>query len=107
MKPTATLTNPARGHMVDEQALYRALKERWIAGAALDAWYEYPADLDTVMHGSSLPFHELENVVLTPHFAAWTEAMIRRRMKLTAENLDRLATGRDLLRVVYDGGAAR
>ncbi len=101
LKPTAVLINPARAGIVDEDALFRALSERWFAGAALDVWYQYPSDLSTVMHGSKHPFHELPNVLVTPHFSAWTEAMVRRRYQKIAENLDRLARGEPLERIVY------
>lgn len=103
LKPTAYLINPARAEIIDEAALYRALKERWFAGAALDAQYQYPPTAREVMHGSKLPFHELNNVTLTPHFSAWTEAMIERRYDRIAENLKRLARGAELLRVVVRG----
>ncbi len=101
MKPTAVLINPARGEIVDEAALFAALRGKRIAGAALDAWYRYPARLSEVLHGSALPFHELENVVVTPHFSGWTEAMLNRRYDRIAANLDRLALGEPLERVVY------
>ena len=46
MKPTAYIINPARGHIIDETALYNALKNRTIAGAAIDTWYQYPETAD-------------------------------------------------------------
>jgi phosphoglycerate dehydrogenase-like enzyme len=101
LKPTAILINPARAEIVDEQALYTALRDRWFAGAALDVWYQYPRRRDETARGSRLPFHELDNVIATPHFAAWTEATIRRRYQRIAENLDRLAANRPLLRIVH------
>ena len=70
MKPTAYLINCARGGVVDEDALYRFLKEGKIAGAAIDVFEEEPPK------GSKLL--ELENVVLSPHIGASTrEAQIR------------------------------
>ena len=101
MKPTAYLINPSRGPIIDEAALYDTLKNRRIAGAALDAWWQYPPDITPTARGSTLPFHELENVTLTPHFSAWTEQMITRRYRRIAENLDRLYRGEPLERVVY------
>lgn len=66
MKPTAYLINAARGGVVDEQALYQALKDGKLAGAALDVYEKEPPDPD-------LPFFGLENVLLTPHMAATTD----------------------------------
>ena len=65
MKPSAVLVNTARGHCVDEDALYRALKENRIKGAALDVYKTEPPK------GS--PLAELENAVLVPHFGANTD----------------------------------
>lgn len=101
LKPTARLINVSRAAIIDEDALYRALAERWFAGAALDVWYQYPASADAVMHGSKHPFHELPNVIVTPHLSAWTHDTIERRYRLIARNLDRLARGEPLERVVY------
>ncbi len=101
LKPSARLINVARAEVIDEPALYRALHERWFAGAALDVWYQYPPRPGVAGHGSSWPFHELDNVILTPHFSAWTEQLIHRRYHRIAENLDRLARGEVLQRVVY------
>jgi D-3-phosphoglycerate dehydrogenase len=63
MKPTAFLINTSRGAVVHETALCRALEEGWIAGAGLDVLEEEPPQ-------SNHPLLRLENVVLTPHFAA-------------------------------------
>ncbi len=101
MKPTGLLINPARAEVIDEQALFTVLKERRIGGAALDAWYQYPPRIDEIMHGSRLPFHELDNVIGTPHSSAWTEPMLRRRYRGIAANLDRFARGEPLERIVY------
>jgi glyoxylate reductase len=62
MKKTAILVNAARGPIVDEAALVRALSEKWIAGAGLDVFEEEPK-----IHPGLLP---LENVVLAPHIAS-------------------------------------
>jgi phosphoglycerate dehydrogenase-like enzyme len=61
MKPTAYLINTARGEIVDEQALYKALTNGWIAGACLDVFKEEPPTFRSLI--------ELENVVCTPHSA--------------------------------------
>lgn len=65
MKPETKIINCARGGIIDESALYDALKSRKIAGAALDVFEEEPIE------GS--PLFELDNVVVTPHLGAATE----------------------------------
>ena len=65
MKPTAYFINTARGGSVDESALYRALKEKRIAGAALDVLVDEPPKTGN-------PLFELENLILSPHNAAHT-----------------------------------
>ncbi len=66
MKSTAYLVNTARGPVVEQKALTRALKEGWIAGAGLDVLEREPPDRQD-------PILELDNVVLTPHYASYTE----------------------------------
>jgi phosphoglycerate dehydrogenase-like enzyme len=103
MKQTAFLINVARGEVVDEAAFYAALKERSIAGAAIDVWYRYP-DGDQLVLPGNLPFHELPNVVMTPHIAGATENTFSYRWATINENLRRLRDGEPLLNVV--SGAA-
>ena len=92
MKPTTVLVNVARAEIVDEAALFRALAQRTIAGAALDVWYQYPEG-----PGPTFParhaFQELPNVLMTPHVSGWTEGMLEARAQLIAENIHRTARG--------------
>ena len=92
MKPTAVLINVARAEIVEEEALYRALAERRIAGAVLDVWYRYPTD-ERPTYPAHHAFHELPNVLMTPHVSGWTEGMLEARAKLIAENIHRVAGG--------------
>jgi len=92
MKPTAVLVNVARAEIVDEQALYRALAERAIAAAALDVWYRYPTDAPPTPPACQ-PFHELPNVLMTPHVSGWTEGMLAARARLIADNIRRISRG--------------
>lgn len=66
MKPQAILVNTARGGLVDEQALARACKEGWIAGAGIDVFEKEPPDKDFILRG-------IPNVILTPHLAWYSE----------------------------------
>jgi phosphoglycerate dehydrogenase-like enzyme len=99
MKPTAVLVNVARAEIVDEDALYRALVERRIAGAALDVWYRYPKAAGPALPARR-PFHELPNVLMTPHVSGWTEGMLEARAQLIAENIERIARGERPLNLI-------
>jgi len=99
MKPTAFLINVARAEIVDEDALYEALAAKSIAGAALDVWYRYPCATGPT-HPAARPFHDLPNVLMTPHISGWTEGMLDSRVKLIAENLRRVAVGETPLNLV-------
>ena len=92
MKPSAYLINVARAEIIDEGALYRALSGGKLAGAALDVWYRYPTAPGPTMPANQ-PFHELANVILTPHVSGWTEGMLEARAKLIATNIERTARG--------------
>jgi phosphoglycerate dehydrogenase-like enzyme len=92
MKPTAVLVNVARAEIVDEQALHQALKDRVIAGAALDVWYRYPTRAGATPP-AGCAFHELPNVLMTPHVSGWTEGMLDARARVIAENVGRAARG--------------
>jgi phosphoglycerate dehydrogenase-like enzyme len=92
MKKTAILINVARAALIDEEALYSALREKRIGGAALDVWYKYPSASGPT-RPSSCPFHELDNVLLTPHIAGWTDGMLEARSALMAENIGLVAKG--------------
>jgi gluconate 2-dehydrogenase len=85
MKPTATLTNIARGGVVDDAALAQALRERRIAAAALDVFEGEP---QVHPHLLTVP-----NVVLTPHIASATVATRRAMAELAADNLIAALTG--------------
>ena len=85
MKPTATLTNVARGGIVDDAALAAALRERRIAAAALDVFEGEPA-----VHPDLL---SVPNVVLTPHIASATVATRRAMAELATDNLIAALTG--------------
>jgi phosphoglycerate dehydrogenase-like enzyme len=99
MKPTAFLINVARGEVVDESALYAALKDHALAGAAIDVWYRYPESDQPILPGN-LPFHELPNIIMTPHIAGATENTFFYRWAAINDNLRRLLDGEPFLNVV-------
>ena len=86
MKPTSYLVNTARGPIVDEQALARALKEGWIRGAGLDVFENEP-DIDPGLL-------KLENVVLTPHTASATVEARTKMSEVAATNIIEALEGR-------------
>ena len=102
MKPSAVLVNVARAEIVDEEALYEALRRGAIAGAILDVWYRYPTGAGPTLP-SRLPFHELGNVLMTPHVSGWTEGMLEARAEVIAENIRRIARGERPLNLVAAG----
>ncbi|MEZ5400812.1 MAG: 2-hydroxyacid dehydrogenase [Bryobacteraceae bacterium] len=93
MRRGAGVINVTRGAVVDEHALYEALRDRRIAGAAIDTWYRYPAEPEEWAPPSQFPFHELDNVLMSPHISGWTAATINERVEDIATNLRRLAAG--------------
>jgi phosphoglycerate dehydrogenase-like enzyme len=92
MKSSAFLINVARAEIVDQAALYQALAQGTIAGAALDVWYRYPTDRGPTFP-ADLPFHELPNLLMTPHVSGWTDGTLEARARLIAENIRRTAHG--------------
>jgi phosphoglycerate dehydrogenase-like enzyme len=99
MKSTAYLINVARAEIVDEKALYEALAARRMAGAALDVWYRYPREAGLTLP-ATCPFHELPNVLMTPHVSGWTDGMLEARAQHIAENIRRVAVGETPLNLV-------
>jgi phosphoglycerate dehydrogenase-like enzyme len=100
MKPSTFLINVARGEVVEETALYEALRDRTIGGAAIDVWYQYP-EKDELRLPSTLPFHELDNVIMTPHIAGATDATFHYRWSVINDNIGRLGTGEPFVNQVH------
>lgn len=93
MQPHAYLINIARGAIVDEPALLKALSEGWIAGAALDTFITEPLPPDS-------PFWSLPNVLITPHCSAHSPQVTERSLYLFLDNLHRYRSGIALRNVV-------
>jgi D-3-phosphoglycerate dehydrogenase len=91
MKPEAFLINTARGPIVDDRALYQALKEGWIAGAGLDDIEEEPAKVRGWRPTN--PLFSLDNVLITPHAAYYSEEAIHTVRDFAAHEVVRVLTG--------------
>jgi phosphoglycerate dehydrogenase-like enzyme len=93
MKPTAYFVNVGRGATVDEAALAQVLRERRIAGAAIDVFAEEPP-------AAGHPFYDLDNVIVSPHVSGFLPSYDDRCAELFAENLRRYLAGAPLLNLV-------
>jgi D-3-phosphoglycerate dehydrogenase len=87
MKRTAMLINTARGSVIDEPMLVRALQEGWIAGAGLDVLEHEPPDW-------SNPLLQLDNVVITPHMAALSDEYLPNSWRFSVDTATALAQHR-------------
>jgi phosphoglycerate dehydrogenase-like enzyme len=93
MKPSAVLINTSRGAVVDETALYRALRDERIWGAGIDAWTQEPTPADNPIRG-------LPNVTCTPHMATGTVDADRMKFEAAVANFRRVLAGAQPLHVV-------
>ena len=87
MKRSAYFINTSRGKIVDESALIKALEEKWIAGAGLDVYEVEPLPKDN-------PLVKMDNVVLLPHSGAYSDASYKQAIINTAQEADRILSGR-------------
>jgi phosphoglycerate dehydrogenase-like enzyme len=100
MRASALLINVGRGAVVDEKALFEALKSHQMGGAVIDTWYQYPTPTQAECAPSQFDFASLDNVVMTPHMSGWTSGTVRRRQETLAENVGRLSRGEPLVNVL-------
>jgi len=87
MKKTAFIIDVSRAAIIEEEALIKALKEGWIAGAGLDVFSEEPLSPEN-------PLFNMDNVILTPHLAWYTEEALERLEKETAQRALEILQGR-------------
>jgi len=87
MKPTAYFINTARGSVVDEPALIKALQEKWIAGAGVDVFEKEPVDAD-----NALP--KMDNVIVTPHTAFYSDMALKRLRTSVGQEAARVLCGK-------------
>jgi len=81
------IVNVGRGELLEEKAFFESLKDGILKGAAIDAWYAYPGPGNARVPPSRYPFHELENVLLSPHVAGFTPEAAARNIEATIENI--------------------
>ncbi|MDE3090775.1 MAG: D-2-hydroxyacid dehydrogenase, partial [Chloroflexota bacterium] len=93
MKPTAFIVNIARGGIINEAALVRALQENWIAGAGLDVFEKEPLPAESELW-------KLQNALIAPHISAATPHYDDRVVELFCENIRRYLRGEELLNLV-------
>lgn len=106
MKSTGVLINVSRGGVVEEQALYEALKSKSIGGAVIDVWYNYNQQGQNEVWPCNSPFHQLDNIILSRHESGWTEQLLYRRWQAIAENVRRVIRGENVANVVFVGKGA-
>ncbi|MEM2194250.1 MAG: phosphoglycerate dehydrogenase [Candidatus Methanomethylicia archaeon] len=100
MKSSALIVNTARGPIIDEEALIKALREKWIAGAALDVLETEPPNMKN-------PLLKMDNVLVTPHIAAFTVEALKRMDLMIVEDIDRIYNGLKPRRLVNPEVATR
>jgi phosphoglycerate dehydrogenase-like enzyme len=104
MPSHAVLVNVSRAPIVDQRALYEALRDNEIGGAILDVWYRYPGVGEQDVAPADAPLWELPNAWCTPHSSAWTRQLPHRRYAVIADNINRLVTGEPLRNLVRPVG---
>ena len=94
----AIVVNVGRGPVLDQHALYRALKDGHLHSAGLDVWYNYPPDEESRINTppADVPFHELDNIVMSPHRGGGASEVNIRRIQFLAHFLNTAASGEPL-----------
>ena len=92
MKPNSVFINTARGQVVKEEDLIKALKENWISCAGIDV-FEYVTCYGPDLKRVESPYFELDNVILTPHISAFSFEAGDEVRETSADNVIRLLTG--------------
>jgi phosphoglycerate dehydrogenase-like enzyme len=101
MKSSSILVNISRGPIVEEKALFDALRENKIHGAGLDVWWRYPKKWrGTGDPPTDLPFQDLDNLVASPHRAGYSENTEREYFQFAGENILRFIRGEKPLNII-------
>ncbi len=101
MKPESILVNVSRGPIVEEKALFNALRENRIRGAGIDVWWRYPKKWRGKGElPADLPFQDLDNLVASPHRAGYSENTEREYFQFAGENILRFIRGAEPFNII-------
>ena len=102
MPENSIIVNVGRGPVIDQSALYQALKNGKLHSAGIDVWYNYPPDEESRAHTppADFPFHELDNIVMSPHRGGGASEVELLRMTHLAELLNTIARGENIPNLV-------
>jgi len=89
------LINISRGVVIDEEALFISLKEGNLAGAAIDTWYQYLSSKQKEILPSKYDFHKLDNIIMSPHIAGYTDKALEDNIKSVYENIVKIYYGEE------------
>ncbi|MCG2762195.1 MAG: reverse transcriptase-like protein [Candidatus Atribacteria bacterium] len=89
------LINISRGVVIDEEALFKSLKEGNLTGAAIDTWYQYPSPEQREVLPSKYDFNKLDNVVMSPHTAGYTDRALEENIKSVFDNIVKIYYGEE------------
>ncbi|GAG72599.1 unnamed protein product, partial [marine sediment metagenome] len=89
------LINISRGIVINEEALFKSLKEKQLAGAAIDTWYQYPTLEQREALPSKFDFHKLDNIVMSPHTAGYTDKALEENVKSVFDNIVKIYYGEE------------
>jgi len=89
------LINISRGVVIDEEALFKSLKEGNLTGAAIDTWYQYPSSEQREVLPSKYDFSKLNNVVMSPHTAGYTDRALEENIKFVFDNIVKIYYGEE------------
>lgn len=89
------LINISRGTIINEEALFKSLKEHHLAGAAIDTWYQYSSLEQKEVLPSKYDFQNLNNVVMSPHTAGYTDRALEENIKSVFDNIMKIYYGEE------------
>ena len=89
------LINISRGSVINENDLYEALKNNDLAGAAIDAWYQYPSKEKSKILPGKYDFQKLKNIIMSPHTAGYSDKAFEESIKEVFNNIVKVYCGEE------------